>query len=385
MNVLVYTYLYPAPDKYHIPKDTLVIRYFVDMLKKKGHHVQVVRLFYWPSKEISLRHINYIVPHYADYELNNVPVHLIRYQMMKPRRIYPGKWQAKQINRHLNKWKQEIHFKPDRVFVHFPSFFSGLDEIFRDTSAVMCDAHNMDVANLTDRDKDGTGKSFIQKIHTLGYRNVRVEQYFKTHFPDQSAVRTYTGIEAEYLASPDEIETKKHRKRAHMRILYVGQLLPLKNVDVLIQAVEKLDFDTELTIVGDGPEMNRLRSLANEAGNIHFTGWVERGKAVELMESADVFVMVSSPETYGMVYLEAMAKGTVPVGAYGEGFDGIIRDGENGFLVQPRDVDLLAEKLQHIRGLSDEQWHMLIENAFNTACSLTEDKVTDMYLQSNVT
>ena len=49
------------------------------------------------------------------------------------------------------------------------------------------------------------------------------------------------------------------------------------------------------------------------------------------MEESDVFAMVSSPETFGLVYIEAMAKGCVTIGSKGEGIDGVIVNNENGF------------------------------------------------------
>lgn len=55
--------------------------------------------------------------------------------------------------------------------------------------------------------------------------------------------------------------------------------------------------------------------------------------------------MPSYPEGFGIVYLEAMASGCVTIGTKGEGIDGFIRDGENGFLVPPDDVDAIVQTI----------------------------------------
>lgn len=385
MNIIIYTDYYPAPAEYNMPADTHVIRYFAEKLMEKGHTVRVVRLFYRPLKELRPGNAKFVLPRYADYEMNGIPVHLIRYQMLEPKRTYPQRFQAKMINRHLKKWKASLPYNADRVFVHFPTFFGGLDEIFNGTSAVMGDFHNIDVTVMRERDKSGAARAFVQKLRVLGYRNNRVRDYLAAEFGSSGVTlhRVYTGIDSGMLAASDAVEARKRASCGVLRVIYAGQLIPLKNVDILVQAVRKLDFETELVIVGDGEEMPRIRDLAGNDPRIRFTGWLEREKVTELMANADVLAMVSSPESYGMVYLEAMAKGTIPVAARGEGFDGIILDGENGFLVQPRDIDALSRVLAAIRGLSAEDRARLIENAYQTACTLTEDKTTDLFLELN--
>ncbi|MDO5435335.1 MAG: glycosyltransferase family 4 protein [Clostridia bacterium] len=385
MNILIYTDYYPAPEKYGMPADTHVIRYFAEKLKEKGHNVRVVRLFYRPLKELRPGSVRFVLPRYADYEMNGIPVHLIRYQMLEPKRTYPQRFQAALINRHLKKWKSALPDKADRVFVHFPSLFGGLDEIFSGTGAVMGDLHNIDVTVLRERDKSGAARNFVRKLHVLGYRNNRVRDYLAAEFGSSGAAlhRVYTGIDSSLLASKDIIEARKRASGDVLRVIYAGQLIPLKNVDILVQAFRKLDHEAELVIVGDGEEAARIRELADGDPRIRFTGWLEREQATELMANADVLAMVSSPESYGMVYLEAMAKGTIPVAAVGEGFDGIIVNGENGFLVQPRDVDALARVLADIRRMSPEDRARLIDNAYQTACGLTEDRTTDLFLELN--
>ena len=63
------------------------------------------------------------------------------------------------------------------------------------------------------------------------------------------------------------------------------------------------------------------------------------------MKKSDVFVMPSAPETFGLVYLEAMASGCIVVGAKGWGIDGLIKNGFDGYLVEPRDIDALKNFL----------------------------------------
>ena len=61
-----------------------------------------------------------------------------------------------------------------------------------------------------------------------------------------------------------------------------------------------------------------------------------------MIRNADCFVMVSSREAFGLVYLEAMAKGCIVIGTKGQGIEGIVKHGENGFLCKARDVNELT-------------------------------------------
>lgn len=381
MNILIYTFHYPFPKNVDLVPDTKVIQYFANELMRKGHRVQVVHLHYYPVKEISLKHLRYILPQEKKYEIDGVPVRLYLYQMLTPHRFYPEKFQAGVINRRLRKMKKENGWKADKVFVHFPTTFTGLTEIFTDTDATLGDFHNIDVWLLKENDPRGEALAFIKRLRTKGYRNKRVHERLR-ELCGEEPVPVYTGIDRELLATPEWIDEKKQNRSSVLRVLYAGQLIPLKNVDILIEAFKMLSVPAELTIVGDGSEMPKLRELAGERDDIVFTGWLEREKALEKMNTADVFVMVSSPETYGMVYLEAMARGCINVASRGEGFDGLIRDGENGFLLTPRNADQIRELLERISTMPDDERNRLIDAGYAMACAMTEDQTTQGFLDA---
>lgn len=380
MNVLICTHHYPAPEALGLVPDTKVVHYFARMLMEKGHRVQVIHLAYHPVKEISLSRLRAVLPVYRDYDIEGVPVHLMLYQMLTPRRFYPEGFQARLINAHLRRLKKR--FVPDQVFIHFPTTFTGLTELMRGCPHVLGDFHNMDVTLLKERDKSGRVRAFIRQIPVWGYRNKNVHSYLRDELGG-SPVPVYTGIDASLLAPGDFIDEKKRRRPDTLRLIYAGQLIPLKNVDCLILAFSRLSFDAELTIIGDGPERAQLEALAGNHPAITFTGWLPREQVIEKMKDADVFVMVSSPETYGMVYLEAMAQGCIAVASRGEGFDGLIRDGENGFLCAPGDEDELLLALERIAQLPTEERSRLIDAAYTLAISMTEDKTTEGFLRAN--
>jgi len=119
---------------------------------------------------------------------------------------------------------------------------------------------------------------------------------------------------------PNGIDWQKinrvHPSARQSDIIYAGRLIEHKNVDLLIKALKKVKADlpdVKALIVGDGPEMEKLKSLAQELElekNVEFCGFLEDyNEALALMKSSRIFVSPSTREGFGMAALEANACG----------------------------------------------------------------------------
>lgn len=103
-----------------------------------------------------------------------------------------------------------------------------------------------------------------------------------------------------------------------LRVAFVGRLVPYKGADMLLDAIAPLVLRQRavLDIIGDGPEMERLRRRAAAAGieaGVTWSGWIDHARVQERLARADVFAFPSIREFGGAVVLEAMALGLVPV------------------------------------------------------------------------
>lgn len=140
-----------------------------------------------------------------------------------------------------------------------------------------------------------------------------------------------------------------------VRLVSVGRLSPEKGHDLLVRAVAELvsgGMDVELAIVGDGPERSRLEQLAETLGvraSIRFEGTVLGDELGAHLARADLFVLPSRSEGFGVVLIEALATG-LPVVATRSGGPEDIVTAEDGVLVARDDASALARGIAEAVG-----------------------------------
>jgi len=145
-----------------------------------------------------------------------------------------------------------------------------------------------------------------------------------------------------------------------------------KHVDHLLHAFSRLSTDSELLIVGDGPEKPYLQALAKKLGiqeRVRFEGFVPEQKKIKLLKSSHVLVLPSSTEGFGIVVLEAWASQTVPVVSDIPALKELVQDGKTGLLFRLGDVEELSRKIG--RALEDP---MLRRRITKKAFKLVQDK-----------
>ena len=137
----------------------------------------------------------------------------------------------------------------------------------------------------------------------------------------------------------------------------VGWLLPIKGAMHLLRAMDTVwrkSPDTVLVFVGKGDLEYQLKEKARKMGadkRVHFLGW--RDDVHEIMPLLDVFVLPSLNEGMGRVLVEAMAAGRPIVATSVGGIPDLVRDGENGLLVKPGDIEGLAREISRLLDQKD--------------------------------
>jgi D-inositol-3-phosphate glycosyltransferase len=170
-----------------------------------------------------------------------------------------------------------------------------------------------------------------------------------------------------YPIPPDEAKEAIGISPKERMALFVGRIEPLKGLDTLIRAMAIVKQRCEvfvcphyLVIIGGDPEgepqdmsdeMNRLQSLCAELGldeMVLFLGKRGQDTLPYYYSAAEVVVMPSHYESFGMVALEAMACGTPVIASRVGGLAYLVQEGETGFFVPAQEPEALAEKLRLI-------------------------------------
>ena len=141
-------------------------------------------------------------------------------------------------------------------------------------------------------------------------------------------------------------------------IITCGNLIKSKKHDMTIAAFHEAfakDQNTRLLIIGDGPQRLSLQEQVKSLGEnnrIQFTGRLPRKSVADIMKRADVFVLPSESETFGVVYIEAMASGLPVIGTRNGGYDEIY-DPTCGYII---DKNNLTQLIKTIQKCHEEVW-----------------------------
>lgn len=150
---------------------------------------------------------------------------------------------------------------------------------------------------------------------------------------------------------PEAFEVKKHEGPGG-RLLFVGRLAAMKGLPILLEVLARLEGVT-LDIAGDGTDRQLLEEQVralNISSRVRFLGYQSQQQVRELLKETDLFVMSSFAEGVPVVLMEAMAAGVPVVATRIAGIPELVRDGQNGLLVEPGDVDDMAKAVGRLLG-----------------------------------
>lgn len=176
--------------------------------------------------------------------------------------------------------------------------------------------------------------------------------------PDRVAI-VHQGVDQALFAPGDRATARRALGVGdHPVLLFVGRIQPLKGVDLAVRALAELtDRHAVLVVVGgpSGPggeaELGRLRDLVDELGltaRVRFVPPQPHDELARFYRAADVCVVPSRSESFGLVALEAAACGTPVVASNVGGLGVVVDHGVTGYLVDERDPRAFAESVERV-------------------------------------
>ncbi|WP_321211920.1 glycosyltransferase family 4 protein [Methanothermobacter sp. DP] len=249
----------------------------------------------------------------------------------------------------------------DVIHAHyaFPTGFIGLICHWITRKPLVITVHGGDINNLAKRNR------LLFKITAFVLRRAAaviavsrdIRDKLVTEFNvDEDRVHIINmGVNREIFRPMEKSETREklglnNDKRI---ILFVGNIIPRKGVLYLLEAMRNVDAaDVQCIVLGapvDTGYMNRLTEIADSLdADVRFMEPVPYEEVALWMNAADIFVLPSLEEPFGLVALEALACGTPTIATLVGGLREFVRDSETGYSVPPRDSAAIAEKINHI-------------------------------------
>ncbi len=373
MKILFITDLYPVKEGEKTTPKTL--HNFVISWIKKGHSVDVIKPNFVFNSFLRKK------PFYKTgfYDYDSVKIFNVNYFLP-----FIGKIENKLPN-NLDIYAYDI------VIAHMPSGIIFADILCQKyKKPLVTGVHSSDLKIICDPKYSVYFKPKLIKAFNnakkIACRSFVLQKKFCTLFP-QLANKTFAAPSG--IDSFVDLESILNSKTP-LSVLTCANLIKRKNIDKIILAIS----DTEglsLNIIGDGKEYSKLKKLAKKSKNkITFLKRLPHEKVIEEMKKTDIFLLASTDETFGMVYLEAMASGCITVCSKNDGIDGIIVDEKNGFLCEPTKEGiketLIKIKNWHEEGAKKAHFfgaptlEKIRETSLQTIKKLTPEACADNYI-----
>lgn len=395
MNILLITQVYPDEKGTKTIRSSSVCHYWTKEWVKMGHQVHVIYLY--PQYSTILHKIaefcpNYIAQftngtltkrlnHSLSYELDGVSIHKI--PMYKPiPKIRYSKGIINGLIDEIKSYLSQGNIFPDIILGHFDNpvleVASKCKFIFNVPFAFVLHGYPSDIKRLY----PNSYKALINSVDLWGFRSEAIKKNFESIYGRlNKSFIAYSGIPESYIYNKNLNTVKNEGK-----ICYVGALIKRKYPEKVLEAA--ISFlkkgNLSITYIGDGALSKKINRIAKrnhiDEKQLHLLGHISRKDVQEELSTSEYFIMISRHETFGMVYLEAMAHGCITIASKNEGFDGIIKDGVNGFLCDAGNSADLSNLLKKIISMPNNEKEKIRMNAISTAKEMTERKMAEKYL-----
>lgn len=180
---------------------------------------------------------------------------------------------------------------------------------------------------------------------------------------------------------PDFIEWR--RRFPARLILFVGQMIPRKGVEELVESFRQTNrSDLGLILVGDGPKLAEYKKRFEGVPHLFWEGYLQSEELAPYYAAADLLVMPSSIEVWGLVVNEAMAAGLPVVATTCSGAtEDLIENGVTGFAYESGDRGRLSELLRSVAANS-ERWKEMGMTAANRIAQFTPSRYAEDFVRA---
>ena len=233
-----------------------------------------------------------------------------------------------------------------------------------------------------------TGIDIMQAAKKIFFVSPAYKKYVIDHcipyelkdYIDQKSVIIPFGINPFWIQNKHN-SRPKFIKKNKIKLIYVGNFTKNKNIHVSIKVarrLKELGYEVKFIIVGgNGEYEDEIKSLAKKNKDIIniFSRIEEKRKLLNIYRKADIFIMPSHYESFGLVYGEAMSQGLPVIYTKGQGIDGYFKEGTVGYSVNPQDINGIVKKIEMIM----YNYNEISKNCLDLVDKFSWDKIAKIY------
>lgn len=241
--------------------------------------------------------------------------------------------------------------KPDIIHAHFYSIAAIASILKRKFKIPLVVTEHSSKLNRNILEISGLDVKLARKAYQNADRVVAVSNALARNLKNNLNV---DAVVIHNIVDVSRFQYVKRTQKSGFTFISIGNLIELKGFDLLVEAFAeafKDDKSVKLNIVGAGPEKEKLQHIVNQYdlnNNIVLLDEVGRDKLKVLYPESDAFVLASKSETFGVVFIEAMATG-LPVIATDCGGPSDFVNEQNGYLIPVNDKKSLVDALMKMR------------------------------------
>ena len=175
----------------------------------------------------------------------------------------------------------------------------------------------------------------------------------------------------------------RYVKPGEKLLIHVSNFRKVKNIPTVIEVFSRIkrDCGCKLMLVGDGPELEAIERMVVErqlSDSVIFLG--DQEFIADILPAADVFILPSEHESFGLAALEAMSCGLPVVTSDAGGLSEVIEHGETGYLYDPHDVDGMSEIVQVLFDDEEKRQSLGLRARERAKKAFGRDKIVDEYI-----
>lgn len=222
--------------------------------------------------------------------------------------------------------------------------------------------------------KNANGIIFLSN----SYKRLVFEKYTPKELHDILEKKTYVipnGIDEYFF---ENTPTAIHTITEVLKIVYVGDVDENKNLLTTMKAIELLQEEglrIKYHVIGD-VKNSEIKAAIDSKAYVEYTPKSSKEMVVKYLRDADIFVMPSFTETFGLTYVEAMSQGIPVIYTKNQGFDGQFQEGEVGYSVDPHSPEQIAERIRMIR----DNYSVISNNCIDRSQKYRWSTIAPIYL-----